>query len=190
VSRLSGTERTRTLVYSGLWRADVSLSARCGEFLGGRKVITHQGPCISPSTIPQALRSSDTGSPFSIATERARNPSDDEPSNRTVGSGKLCPVPPSQDSKVSIPFASNVITISLIPSSSGGSNTLSLARLRFSGSGLSGVLPGQCSHLPLLFVSFTALIVVSNCCPVRITLVLRWYLCQVNSRETYNDKHS
>jgi hypothetical protein len=37
------------------------------------------------------------GRPFSSATETALNPSDDAPSKRTVGSGKLCPCPPSHD---------------------------------------------------------------------------------------------
>jgi hypothetical protein len=76
----------------------------------------------------------------------ARTPSAAALSKRTVGHAKACPSPLSQDSKVSTPFASRVITISRMPSSSGGSKIDSFGRRSFSGSGLNGVLVGQSSH--------------------------------------------
>lgn len=141
----------------------MSRSAHWGESFGGRKVISHQGPWITPSTRPQVRRSLETGSPFSKATENALNPSDDDPSKRTIGSGELCPRPPSHDSKVSTPFATSMMTISRIPASSGGSKQSSLARCKFVGSGRSGVLPGQWSQRGSTFVEAMANIPLSAC---------------------------
>ena len=93
-------------------------------------------------------------------------PSDDAPSNRTVGSAKLWPWPPSQDSKVSTPLAISVMTISRMPSSSGGSNLSSWTRCKFAGSGLKGVLPGQCSQRCTHTLSTAQGSAFSGLCPV------------------------
>jgi hypothetical protein len=138
------------------------------------------GPWIAPSITPHVLRSLKTGRPFSSATDSALKPSDDEPSKRIVGSGKLCPRPPSHDSKVSTPFATSVTTICLMPSSKGGSKLSSCARCKLSGSGLSGVLPGQWSHRFVSVLTYhpsAALVSGFNCPVTRRAILAHLCLC-------------